>query len=144
MGIRCKPERTERPPLLFFAGHGDGPFGTDKGADPAAFAEFIVDHDVACFFIPGDAEIRAEVAAEVAAAAEIVPKAPACLHDRCLFVKTRFDVIQVFGMLLLLPVLDFMFAGFSHFFYQNPRIHRRARSARIEMGKGESFAFFSQ
>jgi hypothetical protein len=67
---------------LLFAGHGDGPFGTDEGADSTAFAVIVVDFDVAGLFVPGNAEIRAKVAAQVAAPAEIVSKAPACLHDR--------------------------------------------------------------
>jgi hypothetical protein len=67
---------------LLFAGHGDGTFGTDEGTDSAAFAEIIIDFNVAGLLVSGNAEIRAKVAAQVAAPAEIVSKAPACLHDR--------------------------------------------------------------
>ena len=104
---------------LFFAGHGDGALGTNEGADTAAFAEIIVDLNVAGFFVSGDAKIRAKIAAQVAAAAKIVPEAPACLHHRGLLVKTRLDLFQFFGMLLFVPALYFQFTGFghSHFLY---------------------------
>jgi hypothetical protein len=115
---------------LLFAGHGDGTLGTDEGADAAAFAEIVIDFNVAGLLISGDAEIRAKIAAQIAASAEIVPKAPARLQDRCLLVKTRFDVVKVFGVLLLVPAPDFQFARFSHFIFQKLRVYRRARSAR--------------
>ena len=67
---------------LFVAGHGDGTFGTDEGADSAAFAEIVVDFNVAGLLVSGNAEIRAKVAAQVATPAEIVPEAPACLRGR--------------------------------------------------------------
>jgi len=99
---------------LFFAGHGDGALGTNEGADTAAFAEIVVDLNVPGFLVSGDAEIRAEIAAQVAAAAKIIPKAPARLHHRCLLVKTRVDLIQVFSELILMPAPDFQFTRFSH------------------------------
>ena len=102
------PRMTKRQ-RLFFAGHSDGTFGTDEGADPAAFAEIIIDFNVAGLLVSGDAEIRAKVAAQVAAPAEIVPEAPACLHNCRLFVKPWFDLIQVFSVLLLRTALDFQF-----------------------------------
>ena len=104
----------KKRPRLFFAGHGDGTFGTDEGADAAAFAKVVVDLNVAGLLISGDAEIRAKVAAQVAAAAEIIPKAPARLHDRCLLIKTRFDMVKAFGVLLFTPAPDFQFTWFSH------------------------------
>jgi hypothetical protein len=115
---------------LFFAGHGDGPFGTDEGADAAAFAEIIIDFNVAGLLVSRDAQVRAKISAQVAAAAEIVSKAPARLHDRRLFVKPRFDLIQVFGVPLLMPSFDFQFTGFNHFIFQKQRVYRSARSAR--------------
>jgi len=69
---------------------------------------------VACLLISGDAEIRAKVAAQVAAAAKIIPKAPARLHHRCLLVKSRFDLSQVFSERIFMPAPDFQFARFSH------------------------------
>ena len=99
---------------LFFSGHGDGTFGTDEGTDPAALAEIVIDFNVAGRLISGDAKIRAKIAAQIAAAAEIVPKAPARLHDRCLLVEARFDLIQIFGMRLFAPAPDFQFTRFSH------------------------------
>jgi hypothetical protein len=115
---------------LFFAGHGDGTLGTDEGTDPAAFAEIVIDFNVAGLLVSGDAEIRAKITAQVAASAKVVPKAPARLHDRRLFVKPRFDLIQVFGVPLLVPAFDFQFTGFNHFIFQKQRVYRSARSAR--------------
>ncbi len=102
---------------LFFAGHGDGTLGTDEGTDPAAFAEIVIDFNVAGLLVSRDAQVRAKISAQVAAAAEIVSKAPACLHDRRLLVKPGFDLIQIFGMLLLVPAFDFQFTGFSHCYF---------------------------
>ena len=110
--VKRSPVKLSMP--LLFAGHGDGPFGTDEGADAAAFAEIVIDFNVAGLRIPGNAEIRTEVAAQVAGAAKIIPKAPARLHDRRFFIKTRFDLIQIFGVRLLVPAPDFQFARFSH------------------------------
>ena len=104
----------KKRPTLFFAGHGDGALGTDEGADSAAFAEIVIDLNVAGLLVSGDAKIRAKIAAQVAAAAEIIPKAPARLHDRCLLVKTRFDMVKFFGVLLFVPAPDFQFTWFSH------------------------------
>jgi hypothetical protein len=104
----------EKRPRLFFAGHGDGTLGTDEGADTAALAKVVIDLNVAGLLISGDAEIRAKIAAQVAAAAEIIPKAPARLHDRCLLIKTRFDMVKFFGVLLFTPAPDFQFTWFSH------------------------------
>ncbi len=103
---------------LFFAGHGDGAFWANEGTDTAAFAVIVVDFNMAGLLISGDAQIRAKVAAQVAAAAEIVSQAPARFHYCRLFVKTRFDLIQLFGMLLLMPALDFQFTWFSHIVFQ--------------------------
>ena len=114
MLVRYTPEMTKRRLLLFFAGHGDGALGTDEGADTAALAKVIVDLNVAGLLISGDAKIRAKIAAQIAASAEIIPKAPARLQDRCLLVKTRFDVVKVFGVLLFAPAPDFQFTWFSH------------------------------
>jgi hypothetical protein len=100
---------------LFFAGHGDGALRADEGTDAAAFAEIVVNLNVTRLFIPGDAEIRAKIAAEVAAAAKIIPEAPSGLHHRCLFVKTRFDLTRLFVMLLSGSAPDFQFTRFSHF-----------------------------
>jgi len=113
MLVRYTPAMKKRP-RLFFAGHGDGTLGTDEGTDTAALAKVIVDLNVAGLLISGDAEVRTEIAAQVAAAAEIIPKAPARLHDRCLLIKTRFDMVKVFGVLLLMPAPDFQFTWFSH------------------------------
>jgi len=101
-------------PRLFFAGHGDGTLRTNEGADTAAFAKVVVDLNVAGLLISGDAKIRAEIAAQVAAAAEIVSKAPTRLHDRCLLIETGFDVVKFFGVLLFVPAPDFQLTGFSH------------------------------
>jgi hypothetical protein len=79
--VRFTLEVTKRLSLLF-SGHGDGTFGTDEGADSTAFAEIIIDFNVAGLLVSGNAEIRAKVAAQVAAPAEIVSEAPARLHDR--------------------------------------------------------------
>jgi len=113
MLVRYTPETTKRP-RLFFAGHGDGTLGTDEGADTAALAKVVIDLNVAGLLISGDAEIRAKIAAQVAAAAEIIPKAPARLQNRCLLVKTRFDMVKFFGVLLFTPAPDFQFTWFSH------------------------------
>ena len=102
---------------LFFAGHGDGPFGSDEGADAAAFAVIVIDFNVTGLLVSGDTEIRAKIAAQIAASAEVVSEAPACLHDRRLLVKPGFDLIQIFGMLLLVPAFDFQFTGFSHCYF---------------------------
>jgi hypothetical protein len=99
---------------LFVAGHGYGPFGTNEGADAAAFAVIVIDFNVAGLLVSRDAQVRAKISAQVAAAAEIVSKAPARLHHRCLFIKPRFDLIRIFGLLLLGPALDFQFTWFSH------------------------------
>jgi hypothetical protein len=99
---------------LFFAGHGDGTLGTDEGADSAAFAEIIIDFNVAGLLVSGNAEIRAKIAAQVTAAAEIVPQAPARLRDRRLLIKTWFDLIQTFSVLIFVPAPDFQFTWFSH------------------------------
>jgi hypothetical protein len=64
--------------------------------------------------IPGNAEIRAKVAAQVTAAAEIVSEAPARLHDRCLLVKTGFDPVKIVGVLLFVPASYFQFTWLSH------------------------------
>ena len=113
MLVRYTPEMTKRP-RLFFAGHGDGTLGTDEGADTAALAKVVIDLNVAGLLISGDAEIRAKIAAQVAAAAEIIPKAPARLQDRCLLVKTRFDLVKFFSVLLIVTAPDFQFTWFSH------------------------------
>jgi len=113
---RYTPEMTKTPPL-FFAGHGDGTLRTNEGADAAALAKIVVDLNVAGLLISGDAEIRAKIAAQVATAAEIVPKAAARLHDRSLLIKTWFDLVKVFGVLLFAPAPDFQLAWFSHFFF---------------------------
>jgi hypothetical protein len=120
---------TKRP-RLFFAGHGDGTLGTDEGADTAALAKVVIDLNVAGLLISGDAEIRAKIAAQVAAAAEIIPKAPARLQDRCLLVKTRFDLVKFFSVLLFVTAPDFQFTWFSHFSFPNQKSYRRDRSAR--------------
>jgi len=99
---------------LFFSGHSDGALGTDERADSAAFAKVVVNLNVAGLLISGDAKIRAKVAAQVATSAKIVPKAAARLHDRRLLIKTRLDLVKVFGGLLFLPVPDFQFTRFSH------------------------------
>ena len=113
MLVRYTPAM-KKGPRLFFTGHGDGTLGTDEGADSAAFAKVVVDLNVAGLLISGDAKIRAKIAAQIAASAEIIPKAPARLQDRCLLVKTRFDVVKVFGVLLFAPAPDFQFTWFSH------------------------------
>jgi hypothetical protein len=115
---------------LFFAGHGDGTLGADEGTDPAAFAEIVIDFYVAGLLVSRDAQVRAKISAQVAAAAEIVSKAPACLHDRRLLVEPGFDPVKVFGVLLFVLAFDFQFTGFSHFIFQKLRVYRRARSAR--------------
>jgi hypothetical protein len=121
---------TKWPYPLFFAGHGDGTLRTNEGADAAALAKIVVDLNVAGLLISGDAKIRAKIAAQVAAAAEIVSKAPARFHDRRLLIKTGFDLVKVFGVPLFVPAPDFQFTSFSHLLFQNQRFHRRARSAR--------------
>ncbi len=129
MLVSYTPEMTKRPPL-FFAGHGDGALGANEGADAAALAKVVIDNNMTRFFIPGDAEIRAKIAAQVAAAAKIVPKAPARLRDRCLLIKTRFDMVKVFCVLLLMPAPDFQFTWFSHFSFPNQKSYRRDHNAR--------------
>jgi hypothetical protein len=113
MLVRYTPAMKKRP-RLFFAGHGDGTLGTDEGADSAAFTKVVVNLNVAGLLISGDAKIRAKIAAQIAASAEIIPKAPARLHDRCLLIKTWFDMVKVFGVLLFVPAPDFQFTWFTH------------------------------
>jgi hypothetical protein len=115
---------------LFVAGHGDGALGTDEGADAAAFAEIIVDFYVAGLLVSGDAKIRTKISAQVAAPAEIVPKAPARFHDRCLLIEAWFDLVKVLGVPILVPAPDFQFTWFSHFVFQNQEIYRRDHNAR--------------
>jgi len=57
---------------LFVAGHGDGALGADEGADAAAFTVIVIDFNVAGLLVSRDAEIRAEIAAQVAAPAEVI------------------------------------------------------------------------
>jgi hypothetical protein len=93
---------------------------------------------MACLFIPGNAEIRAKVAAQVAAAAEIISKAPARLLDCRLLLKTRFDLVKSFSVPLFRPVPDLQFTSFSHFHLPDQESHRRDRSARREKGNKTS------
>jgi len=104
----------KKRPRLFFAGHGDGTLRTNEGADTAALAKVVVNLNVAGLLISGYAKIRAKIAAQVAAAAEIVPKAPTRFHDRCLLIKTWFDLVKVFGVLIFVPAPNFQFTWFSH------------------------------
>jgi hypothetical protein len=110
--VKMSPVKLTMP--LLFAGHGDGALRTDERADSAAFAEIVIDFNVAGLLVSGDAKIRAKIAAQVTTAAGIIAKAPARLHDRCLLVKTRFDVVEFFGVLLFVSAPDFQFTGFSH------------------------------
>ena len=111
--VREAPGLKKKPPL-FVAGHGDGALRADERADSTAFAEIVIDFNVAGLLVSGDAKIGAKIAAQVAAAAEIIPKAPARLQDRCRLVKTGFDLVKVFGGLLFVPARDFQFTWFGH------------------------------
>jgi hypothetical protein len=118
-------------PPLFFTGHGDGTLRTDERADSAAFAKVVVDLNVAGLLISGNTKIGAKIPAQVATAAEIIPKAPARLHDRCLLIETGFGPVKVFGVPLFVPAPDFQFTWFSHFFISRPGILPR-RSQRAQ------------
>lgn len=99
---------------------------------------------MAGLFVSGDTKVRAKIAAQVTAATEIVPKAPARLQDSRLFIETRFDLVKIFGMLFFTPAPDFQFTWFSHFLFPDQEFYRGGRSTRREKeNKISAFLAFS-
>jgi len=71
--------------------HADGSFGTDQCAYTASLAIIKVNQHLSCFFIPSDAEVRAEEAAHFTCFAFPCTETAPSLSDRLFLEKARFS-----------------------------------------------------